>query len=125
MYKKIIFGIIGCSMMLLAYFLINGNQSRTNWAIVNRIIEKTDSHGNLVDFDKEFDVASSEDVAYSFKKGKLMIYFGKTTLELGKQDLDDDEFIKALEKAGITISKSKDGKYIVQYKGEDIDRWVE
>lgn len=125
MTKKVVIGMAICISLVAIYFAIQEFGTNTNWDVLNRVISKLDGRGELLDYDNEIGVHSIDDIAFTIKDKKLKIYYGKVELELGKEELLDEDFIKALNRIGITIVKSDDGVLKVKYKGEDVDRWVE
>ena len=124
MWKKITIALIACVLGIIGYWYINNNTENSSYNMLNHIVSKMNYKNELVDYDNEIGVKSIDDLAFTLKDGKILLYYGKVTLELGKQELADDKFIDGLAKIGIKIIK-KNGKYKITYWGEEIDRWVE
>lgn len=124
MWKKITIALIACVLGIIGYWYINNNTENSSYNMLNHIVSKMNYKNELVDYDNEIGVKSIDDLAFTLKDGKILLYYGKVTLELGKQELADDKFIDGLAKIGIKIMK-KNGKYKITYWGEEIDRWVE
>ena len=122
--KKITLGIVICCVAVIGYWYINNNTGGTNYDMLNKILGKMNYKNELVDYDNEIGVKSIDDLAFSVKDGKIYLYYGKVVMELGKKELVDDKFMEGLERIGIKIKKSKNGKYKITYWGDEIQRWV-
>ena len=124
MWKKITIALLVCVLGIIGYWYMNNNTANSSYSMLKHIVSKMNYKHELVDYDNEIGVKSIDDIAFTIKDGKIFLYYGKVTLELGKQELADDNFIDGLEKIGIKIIK-KNGKYKITYWGEEIDKWID
>lgn len=125
MVKKTFFGLIIIIGIVFAYVYLNRDTSSdTNWSTLNLIKGRMNGRLELVDYDDTISVDSVDDIGFQVKDKKILIYFGKLSFKIGKADLENLDFMKAMKSIGLEIKKNKSGQYYVTYWGEEVARWA-
>lgn len=106
------------------YLLLGGGIGASNEANLKFVQEHMNGRGELVDYHNEIYVRSIDDIKVFEEKGILTIEFGYLYFEYKVDDFMSEEVLDKLKTIGIEAYKSKEGKIIVTYKGEEIERWV-
>lgn len=81
--------------------------------------------GHFVDYDNSIGVESAEDIGYWNKGTTWYVKFGKLELEFTKQNLQDPEYLKAIDACGLDVKGDLEANELRWYWcGEQLKEWV-
>lgn len=109
---------LGCGV----YYYMN-TQQNDPMSVVQLIYDNMNhATGEINDYAGDINYMGPESVGYEpIGDDKMRIYFGDLQFDITQEELNNEEFIRALGHIGITISQSKKtGDIIVKFHGEEV-----
>lgn len=110
-----------------AFYYVNTRQ-RDPMEVISLIARNINpKDGSIMDYAGDIHFRGPESVGYTvLKEDKIRIYFGDLQFDMDKDDFLNERLMETLKTIGIEIKMSKKtGKFIVKYKGEPVDLFME
>lgn len=97
--------------------------TRQDYTVINYITKMQVRPNKFIDYGKDINVSSANDLGYILSDGKIILSYGEQIIEIQKDSLKSQEFVDKLAYIGIVVKQHGD-QYKITYWGEEIDEWV-